>query len=137
MNELDKLKPEVREAYSTLDAEVSPSGRVSYEAYRAWCTIHAELVRMARDNEALRGKCNVIMSGSTQHLGRAERAESELAALKRRIAESPVVECPPDKPTTEDGWLQVIEWAKGVNWTKGRRVRLLLDDEKTPVTPAA
>ncbi len=36
IDELEDLRPEVREAYSTLDAEVSPPGRVSYEAYRAW-----------------------------------------------------------------------------------------------------
>ncbi len=46
-DELENLRPEVREAYATLDTEVSPSGRVSYEAYRAWCTIHAELLRLA------------------------------------------------------------------------------------------
>lgn len=87
MNELEKLKPEVREALEDIDdcmrmdIKVVPVGALG--------VIRAELVRLARDNEALRSKCNVIMSGSTQHLGRAERAESELAALKRRIAEAP------------------------------------------------
>lgn len=38
-----------------------------------------------RELDALRSKCNVLMMGSTQHLARAERAEAELAALRKRI----------------------------------------------------
>lgn len=53
-DDVSMLSPDVREAYETLDAEVAPAGRASYEAYRAWCTIHAELLRLIRENDSLR-----------------------------------------------------------------------------------
>lgn len=86
MNDLETLRPEVREAINRQDRQKKCDEYCPVCEDRA--TIRAELLRLARYNDALRSKCNVIMSGSTQHLGRAERAEAELAALKARIAGS-------------------------------------------------
>lgn len=119
---LDNLKPEVREAVEHLDESLDPISLGC--CLRAHRTIHAELMRLA----GIEANAVGDREDADFWKERATQAESELAALKRRIAEAPVVECPPDKPTTEDGWLQVIEWAKGVKWTKGKRVILLLDD---------
>lgn len=81
---LDTLRPEVREAVHAIDhgngVFVDSDDGIGAEK---WRVIRAELLRLARDNDALRSKCNVIMSGSTQHLGRAERAEAELSKFTR------------------------------------------------------
>lgn len=108
MNELDNLKPEVRGAFVVLARAGIKNDALWVEACNI---IHAELVRLAdqaRTNldmaacmDLLRRDC--IAAGAisesvppmfyseaviTLHR-RAERAESELAALKRRIAEAP------------------------------------------------
>ena len=94
-DDLDNLRPEVREACAGLDAEVAPAGRVSYEAYRAWCTINAELLRLANENFML-NRINVApfkqeLDGERMHVAaltaRCQRVEAELADLKTKYAE--------------------------------------------------
>lgn len=102
MTDLDTLRPEVQKAHVILDGEVAPTGKVSYEAYRAWCVIHAELLRLAKENRILEVKNsgtlanNLCSDHRDKQAGRPclvcllEHAEAELATLKARIAEAPV-----------------------------------------------
>ena len=60
-DELENLRPEVREAVQELDGKAYPGSRT----HEHWLTIRAELLRLAG-------------------------VEAELAALKARIAEAPV-----------------------------------------------
>jgi hypothetical protein len=92
-DDLSTLPQPAREAVEICDRDLPfyterPSDHWSEPS--AWYKVRAELLRLVAENEALRSKCNVLMSGSTRHLGRAERVEAELAALRARIAEAPV-----------------------------------------------
>lgn len=119
MNELDKLRPEVAAAVRTMSGEAGGNRDDAYDV------IEAELLRLARENETLIAKCAVLMSLRKRHRARAERAESELAALKRRIADAPVVEC---TPSDAPGIIQIVP-RELLRWpNKACSGRLLLGD---------
>jgi hypothetical protein len=83
-SELAGLGEEVREALNTIDF-VTPSEVVTVCAIRALRTVRAELLRLARENALAKEKCR----GLYDRMENLERAEAELDALRKRIAEAP------------------------------------------------
>jgi hypothetical protein len=82
-NELETLRPEVRDSLRILEAHC--------EGPEFWLTpnvqdIRAELLRLADENNRMRGITETL---DVEGHRRAERAEAELAALKARIANAP------------------------------------------------
>ena len=86
-DELDTLRPEVREAFSRLNQDV----HLSPQSFMDWTIIRAELLRLAALEQNaklpdLMARANrLIARGAANE--RAEKAEAELAALKARIAD--------------------------------------------------
>lgn len=61
-------------------------------------------------------------------LSRAERAESELAALRERVAKAPVADIAEDGK--HNGESSLLSAAIKAGYYQGKRVRLLIDDEQ-------
>ena len=85
--DLAGLPEDVREHVANMDARNTVNG--------SWNAIRAELLRLASSFESAE------QFGRNQH-ERAEHAEAELAALKRRIAEAPIVLCEVKDGADED-----------------------------------
>ncbi|MDE2107272.1 MAG: hypothetical protein KGL39_59290 [Patescibacteria group bacterium] len=79
-DELDKLRPEVREAFKRMDRD-GPRG---YEVAAEWRIVRAELLRLENAGE-LREAHEIALKSMAKDL---QRVEAELAALKAKIAES-------------------------------------------------
>lgn len=88
-------------------------------------TVCSELLRLFSRAKELARENQTLRNAGVALLERAERAESELAALKAKIAAAPIMEFPLHKPTTDDGWRHVIESAVAVRDAKGHRIALL------------
>ena len=87
MNDLDTMRPEVREAIEYLhDAATLGNGTPLDEAAHVR-TLCAELLRLVDENKRMRG---IIETLDIEGHRRAEKAEAELAALKARIADAPM-----------------------------------------------
>jgi hypothetical protein len=124
-SEMDGLPEEVRKALEGIKYSCTMLSCCSQE----YDLVRAELLRLVRENAALAEKKPSTHEIFRQLEERAERAESELAELKRNIAEAPVMEFPSMKPKDSAGWLRVIESSKALRNAKGQRVALLpLDD---------
>lgn len=54
--------------------------------------------------------------------------DAEVEALKKRIEDAPIYYIPTEKPTDQDGWVQVIGSVKAINNMRGKHVRLVIDD---------
>src|SRR5690348_5035164 len=79
-NELEGLAEPVREAIVLMDERNT--------VYGCWNLLRAELIRLARE---LRAERLSNAAANEVNCAALERAETELAALRKRIAESPVV----------------------------------------------
>jgi hypothetical protein len=97
-DELEKLRPEVRNAVVGADKAFNHTGLFA-EPY--WQTIRAELLRLTDDCARLVDCINAQPPTRRSLIDRAERAEAELAALKARIAALPV-------EYRDDGWWHVL-----------------------------
>lgn len=132
VNELEGLCESLRAAMDSL--------RVGHTHNPAWNMVRDELIRLARENAGLRSRCNVFVQSTarfrgdaeraeseceklradaddyrdaiSEAVGRTQRAESELAALRKRIEEAPVVE-----------WSRYFDY--GESSLVGKRVRLV------------
>ena len=87
--DLSALPQPVREAAELFDIDAEKGTR--YTRHDDWQTIRAELLRLTGENAELRS----IVERIGHELGIAvheeHKAESELAALRKRIADAPVV----------------------------------------------
>lgn len=54
--------------------------------------------------------------------------KTELGVLRQRIESAPIYHIPTSRPTSEEGWLNVIDSVKAINALRGRHVRLVIDD---------
>lgn len=86
--DLSALPQHVREAAELFDIDAEKGTR--YTRHDDWQTIRAELLRLAGENAELHAFRDTLMCTEQAASERAERAESELAALRKRIAEAPV-----------------------------------------------
>ena len=98
MTDLDTLRPEVREALDGLSYFLTGTHN-----HHDFYTIRAELLRLAG-------------------------VESELAALKARIAEAEVAELPKDFDTTHPMSAGIYITSGTASALIGKRVRLLVED---------
>ena len=90
--ELAGLSAEMRDAIAMFDADAIPGDMQT----SAWTTIRAELLRLARENAEVHNALRLRMQHLAHMRERAEHAEAELTALKRRIEEAPVYKCDAD-----------------------------------------
>lgn len=121
-DELEGLAEDVREAIGALYMD----GRLDLPKLDA---VVAELIRLARENAELRESVRKANSQAERferecylHGDRAERAESELAALRKRIADAPVISV---SRHPISGVMRAVVSDPNLD---GKRVRLLLDD---------
>ncbi len=123
MNDLDTLRPEVREALDRLVYFLTGTHN-----HNDFYTIRAELLRLAGIEAYF--ELHAPPTPAEWHAAneRAEKAEAELAALKARIAEAPVYEIPVTKPRTETGWAGVVESVKNLEALRGKRVLLVVEE---------
>jgi|SRR5690348_4538841 len=126
-NELENLRPEVREALAICEIWLPDSDDDGYT--NAWYTIRAELLRLTDENAQLRDVLadrDMDREMAAQANKRAAHAEAELAAVRARIAEGVYMGYPVEcyvgnrcgrltNPFTPAEWI-------------GKRVRLLVDE---------
>ena len=127
-DELDTLRPEVREAINDIDSRLPDD--------YWWTTVSTELRRLADECATLKAQSIhpraqlLIMLGHAND--RAERAEAELAALKARIAEAPaaVVQVAPGAVKASFHGYACFEYAAENLQSKlrGKRVRLVVEE---------
>lgn len=79
MNELDKLRPEVAAAVRTMSGEAGGNRDDAYDV------IEAELLRLMEENATWHRRYGAQVEVAEFSNRRAERAESELAALKAKV----------------------------------------------------
>ena len=118
MNELDKLRPEVRDALM----HIRPSAHRF--AINSWNCVRAELLRLAARNAELEAKATRDHDWVSDLLADNKRAEAELAAIKARIAEAPVATL---VISSAAGDLTLV-WAENPDDWASKRVRLLVDE---------
>lgn len=85
-DELAGLPEDVREAFRVFEryeCDYPDTNRLDL-VLRDYC------LRLLRENADLRSRCNVFAQSTARFRGDKERAEAELAALKRKIAEATV-----------------------------------------------
>jgi len=85
--EIDKLPPEVAEAIEALDAMTYAGSRT----HAHWSCVKDHLDRLAEENARL-ARANIALIAERDHANLLQRkTESELAALKARTAEAPIL----------------------------------------------
>lgn len=86
MNDLETLRPEVREAINRTDMAVEMFDTLVTVNRDDYDLIRTELLRLADGNARMRGIIETLdMAGQR----RADRAEAELAALRKRVDNAP------------------------------------------------
>ena len=117
-DELDKLRPDVREAVDAFDI----GARIGMTfGNKGWNIIRAELLRLAGVEAQLGEVCSIWTrdkESAVRFLDRAEKAEAELAALKTRIEEAPVVTINDSGHIIGDGYVPSL---------RGKHARLVVE----------
>lgn len=88
------------------------------QAWELWQSAHAS---RDAEGEALERECE-------EQSRLIERQAAEIARLRQRIESAPLYHIPTDRPTSEIGWLNVINSVKSIDALRGKRVRLVVED---------
>lgn len=135
-DELDKLRPDVREAVDAFDI----GARIGMTfGNKGWNIIRAELLRLAKENTSRPANTNETIDLMATWINRAQNAEAELAALKARIAEAPTAQLIDQGRAVQqwcvratDGNLLALPPA-----LSGKRVRLVVDEPRPAPEPGS
>lgn len=119
IDELEDLRPEVREALIDFDSWMGSFEYADGELPRErFCIIRAELLRLAGERDELRTAYTSASQSRDYWKECAGRASSDLASLKARIEEAPVVTINDSGHIIGDGYVPSL---------RGKHARLVVE----------